>query len=107
MNLAMLIRHHYLRGQGFGLILWESLGSNKTLKLRFRKIGWLVTKYPLRRMFSMGKGVMRWGKSMRGYFLLSFPLTLVGTMSAALGAVMFLLRPEGHAANSQSKEKLK
>ncbi len=104
-NPIILMRHHFLRGRGFGRILWEYLGPQKTRKFRFRKIGWLVTKYPLKRIFSMGKGVIRWGKPMRGYFLLSFPLILVGTMSAALGAVMFLLRPEGLAMNSRNKEK--
>ena len=88
-NPTILVRHHYLRGLGFGRILWESLGPHKTRKARFRRIAWLVTKYPLKRIFSMGKGVMRWEKPMRGYFLLSVPLILVGTMSAAFGAVIF------------------
>ena len=100
----ILVRHHYLRGRGFGRILWEYLGPQKNLKFRFQKISWLVTKYPLKRVFSMAKGVVRWGKPIWRYFMLSFPLILVGTMSAALGAVTFLLRPEGPGMDSRNKE---
>ena len=104
-NPLILVRHHYLRGRGFGRILWEYLGPQKTRKFRFRRIGWLVTKYPLRRIFYTTKGVLRWGKPMRGYFMLSFPLIVVGTMSAALGGVMFLLRPEGRVTDHRKTER--
>jgi glycosyltransferase involved in cell wall biosynthesis len=103
-NPIILVRHHYQRGRGFGRILWEYPGPQKNRKFRFRKIGWLMTKYPLKRVFSMAKGVVRWGKPIWGYFVLSFPLILVGTMSAALGAVTFLLRPEHSATDHRNKE---
>jgi glycosyltransferase involved in cell wall biosynthesis len=90
----ILVRHHYQRGRGFGRMLWEYPGPKKTRKFRLRRIRWLMTKYSLMRIVHITKGTLRWGKPMRGYFVLSFPLIVVGTMSAALGAVSFLLRPE-------------
>ncbi|MDH4195267.1 MAG: glycosyltransferase [Nitrospirota bacterium] len=103
-NLMILIRHHYLRGRGFGRILWEYPGPQKTRKFRLRRIRWLVMKYPLRRIFFIIRGVVRWGKPMRGYFVWSFPLILAGTMSAALGAVSFLLRPEDCVTDRRNRE---
>ncbi len=52
----------------------------------------------------MGKGVIRWGKPMWGYFVLSFPLILAGTISAAIGGVVFLLRPEGPVTDDRNKK---
>ena len=66
-NLMILIRHHYLRGRGFGRILWEYPGPQKTRKFRLRRIRWLVMNYPLRRIFFIIRGVVRWGKPMGGY----------------------------------------
>jgi glycosyltransferase involved in cell wall biosynthesis len=103
-NPMILVRHHYLRGRGFGRILWECLGPQKTREFRLRKIRWLVTKYPLRRIFFMGKGVFRWGKPMWGYFVWSFPLIVAGTLSAALGGVNFFIRPDGGGTDSTSRE---
>ncbi len=93
-NPAILVRHHYLRGRGFGRMLWEYPGPQKTRKFRLRRIRWLLTKYTVLRIFHITKGAMRWGRPMWGQFVVSYPLILVGTISAALGAVMFLLRPE-------------
>ena len=93
-NPLILVRHHYLRGRGFGRMLWEYPGPQKTLKFRLRRIRWLVAKYILARILRITKGVIHWGRPMWGYFVLSFPLILVGTMSAALGAVSYLVRPE-------------
>jgi glycosyltransferase involved in cell wall biosynthesis len=104
-NPMILVRHHYLRGRGFGRILWEHLSPQKTHKFRYRKIRWLVTKYPLRRTFFMGKGVLRWGKPMWGYFVWSFPLIVAGTLSAALGGVIFLVRPDGGGTNHTRTER--
>jgi len=104
-NPFILVRHHYLRGRGFGRMLWEYPGPQKTHKFRFRRIRWLMTKYPLKRIFHITKDVIRWGKPMRGHFLLSFPLVLAGTMSAALGAVSFLLRPEGRVTDHSKTER--
>lgn len=98
-NPLILVHHHYLRGLGFGRILWEYPGPQKNLRFRFRRIRWLVTTYPLKRIFSMGRGVMRWGKPLWGYFILSFPLVVAGTLSAALGGVTFLVRPEGRGTD--------
>jgi hypothetical protein len=90
----ILLHHHYQRGRGFGRILWEYPGPAKNLTFRFRRIRWLVTKYPAKRIFGITGSVLRWGKPMRRYFALSFPLVIAGTLSAALGAVIYLLRPE-------------
>jgi glycosyltransferase involved in cell wall biosynthesis len=93
-NPLILLQHHYQRGSGFGRILWEIPGPAKTLTFRFRRILWLVTKYPAKRIFLLTVSVFRWGAPVRRYFVLSFPLVLAGTLSAALGAVIYLLRPE-------------
>ena len=55
----------------------------------------------------MGKGVIRWGKPMWGHFVLSFPLILAGTISAAIGGVVFLLRPEGRVTDHRNKKRSK
>jgi glycosyltransferase involved in cell wall biosynthesis len=93
-NPLILVRHHYLRGRGFGRMLWEYPGPKKTRKFRFRRIRWLVTKYTLGRIIRITKGVIHWGRPMWGYFVVSFPLILAGILSAALGAVSYLVRPE-------------
>lgn len=103
-NPLILIRHHYLRGRGFGRILWEYPGPKKTRKFRLRRIRWLLTKYPLKRIYYMTKGVRRWGKPVWHHFILSFPLIVVGTVSAALGGVIFLLRPENRATEHMTKQ---
>ncbi len=105
MNPIILVRHHYLRGCGFGRMLWEDSGPQKTRQFRFYCIFFFFTKYPLKRIFYTIKGVIRWGKPMRGYFVVSFPLMLVGTMSAALGAVFFLLRPESRVMDHRNHER--
>jgi glycosyltransferase involved in cell wall biosynthesis len=102
-NPFILVRHHYLRGRGFGRMLWEYPGPQKTRKFRFRRIRWLVTKYTLNRILNITKGVIRWGKPMWGFFVLSFPLILAGTISAALGAVFFLLRPESRVMDHRNQ----
>jgi glycosyltransferase involved in cell wall biosynthesis len=89
----LLLRHHYERGLGFGRILREEPGSARNLKARFRRIRWLLTRYPVKRVYGITKSVLRWGKPMRRYFVLSLPLVMAGTLSAALGAVVYLLRP--------------
>ena len=102
-NPAILLRHHYLRGRGFGRMLWEYPGPQKTRKFRLRRIRWLMTKYTVLRIFRITKGVIQWGRPMWGQFVVSYPLILLGTMSAALGAVMFLLRPERSATGHGNK----
>ena len=88
-----LWRHHLLRGLGFGRILWEQSGRGRTLRSRLPSIWWLMTKYPWRRVRFITRNVVRWGKPVRRYFLLSLPLILTGIASAALGALAFLFRP--------------
>jgi len=101
----ILVHHHYLRGRGFGRMLWEYPGPQKTRRFRLRRIRWLMTQYPVKRIVHITKGVIRWGKPIRGYFVASFPLILVGMMSAALGAVIFLLRPERSAQGIGTMER--
>jgi glycosyltransferase involved in cell wall biosynthesis len=93
-NPFILLQHHYQRGRGFGRILLEHPGPAKNLKFRYRRIRWLVTKYPAKRIFLLTGSVFRWGAPVRRYFLWSFPLVVAGTLSAALGAVIYLLGPE-------------
>jgi len=105
-NPFILLQHHYQRGRGFGRILWEYPGPAKTLKFRYRRIRWLVTKYPAGRIFRITESVLRWGKPMRRYFVLSLPLVVAGTLSAALGAVIYLLRPEDRLADQRENKRL-
>ena len=101
-NPSILVRHHYLRGRGFGRMLWEYPGPRKTRKFRLRRIRWLVTQYPVKRIVDITKGVTRWGKPMWKQFVVSYPLIILGTMSAALGAVIFLVRPESSAVDTRN-----
>ena len=103
-NPMILLHHHYERGLGFGKMLWEYPGPVKNLPFRLRRIWWLITRYPAKRMLAITKGSIRWGKPMRHTFFLSFPLILAGTLSAALGAVVYLLRPEGKRTDHYLKE---
>jgi glycosyltransferase involved in cell wall biosynthesis len=103
-NPIILVRHHYVRGCGFGRMLWEYPGPQKTRQFRFRRIRWLVTRYPVKRIFHITKDVIRWGKPMRGYFVVSFPLIVAGIMSAALGAVSVLVRPENPVTDHMTKK---
>ena len=98
----ILVRHHYLRGRGFGRMLWEYPGPRKTRKFRLRRIRWLMTQYPVKRIVDITKGVTRWGKPMWKQFVVSYPLIILGTMSAAIGAVIFLVRPESSAVNTKN-----
>jgi glycosyltransferase involved in cell wall biosynthesis len=92
-TIAQLSRHHYERGLGFGRILWEQAGRPQGLRERAKTIVWLLAKYPIRRMRFIRQAVRDWGESVKREFVQSFPLVVAGVASAAVGAVLFLLRP--------------
>ena len=98
-----LLRHHFVRGRGFGLILWEQSGRPQRLRSRLRRILWLVTKYPAKRMRFITRAVRDWGETERGHFALSLPLILAGVASAALGALGFTLRPRPASGRASAR----
>jgi glycosyltransferase involved in cell wall biosynthesis len=90
-NSIILLKHHFSRGFGFGRLLWEYPGPKKNIKFRFRRIRFLMTRYPVKRLRSIIANVLRYGKPMRRQFIMSLPLIVAGTFSAALGAAVYLL----------------
>ena len=97
-----LLRHHFERGLGFGRILWEQAGQPRPLRERLKTILWLTTKYPVRRTRFIMQAVRDWGRPEHRQFVTSFPLVLAGVASAAVGAVLFLLRPGRAGARTSS-----
>ena len=92
-TVARLLHHHFERGLGFGRILWEQAGRPRKLRARAETILWLTTKYPVRRTRFIREAVRDWGATVRRDFTRSFPLVVAGVASAAVGAILFLLRP--------------
>jgi len=92
-TVTRLLRHHYERGLGFGRILWEQAARPRRLRERREKIVWLLSKYPVRRTRFIMEAVRDWGATVKREFALSFPLVVAGVASAAVGAIVFLLRP--------------
>jgi glycosyltransferase involved in cell wall biosynthesis len=92
-TVARLLHHHFERGLGFGRILWEQAGRPRNLRARGQTILWLTTKYPVRRTRFIREAVRDWGATVRREFTRSFPFVVAGVASAAVGAILFLLRP--------------
>jgi len=92
-NPARLARHHFQRGRGYGRILWERSEESRRWKARLRTMVWLLGTYPYRRLRFVTRNVLRYGGQLRGRYVASLPLVLLGIASAALGAFTFLLRP--------------
>lgn len=85
-----LIVHHHDRGLAYGKILHERMqegGSPARLSTPTRVVLTLFLRYPVRRMWFMTRNVMAWGGSLRFRYLAVAPLALLGTLSAALGAL--------------------
>ena len=70
----------------------------QNLRARAETILWLTTKYPVRRTRFIREAVRDWGATVRRDFTRSFPLVVAGVASAAVGAILFLLRPRVAAA---------
>jgi glycosyltransferase involved in cell wall biosynthesis len=104
-TVARLLHHHFERGLGFGRILWEQAGRPRRLRSRGQTILWLTTKYPLRRTRFIREAVRDWGATVGREFTRSFPLVVAGVASAAVGAILFLLRPRIAAAPSSPAER--
>ena len=102
----ILLRHHFDRGLGFGRILWEYPGPEKNLRFRLKRIRWLCTQYPAKRIYGITKGALQFGKPMRRWFILSYPLVIAGVLSAALGAIIFLIRPEGGMGGCRNRNRV-
>jgi glycosyltransferase involved in cell wall biosynthesis len=99
-TVARLLHHHFERGLGFGRILWEQAGRPKSLNARGATILWLMTKYPVRRTRFIKEAVREWGEPVRREFVRSFPLVVAGVAGAAVGAILFLLRPRAAGASA-------
>jgi len=100
-NPVQLWRHHFRRGLAYGRILWEQSGCGHTLASRWPNIRWLLFKYHYRRMFFISKHVARWGKPAMLRFIMTIPLQAVGIVCAAIGALVFLIRPRGGNESQQ------
>jgi len=92
-TLYRLLQHHFNRGRGFGKILWEQTGRPRRLGPRGKTILWLMTNYPVRRTRFITKAVQEWGDTVHRQFVRCSPFIVAGVASAALGAILFLLRP--------------
>ena len=86
-----LIRHHFVRGRGFGRILRGDFEPSK----RPRRIGRLrfLARYPRRRLASTDTRVSNWGGSLRAEYRRARPLVKLGIAAAWAGTWFELLRP--------------
>lgn len=101
-NPVHLWRHHYGRGLAYGRILWEGSGRGFTLASRWPDIRWFLFRYHYRRMLFIGKHVMRWGRPLVCRFILTVPLQAVAIACAAIGALVFLMRPGAKTTHNDS-----
>lgn len=87
-----LMRHHFVRGRGFGRILrerdgWERRNLLGASGLRF------LRQQTVRRLSATTRNVRRWGaRRIRAHYLRAFPLVVAGTLAAAAGTWYELLR---------------
>jgi glycosyltransferase involved in cell wall biosynthesis len=87
-----LIRHHFVRGRGYGRILRERDGWER--RDLFGPAGLqLLRRQTVHRVTSTGRNVRRWGdRKMRTAYARALPLVAVGALSAAIGTWYELLR---------------
>ena len=79
-----------MRGEGFGRILWER--SKRSNKNRLTLLAWVTFVYPISRLRLITSNVLKWGDGLRDKFITSFPLVVIGVLSAAAGAAAILMR---------------
>jgi len=88
-----LVRHHFVRGRGFGRItLQNTAKGDSLLDRRFLKVHLL--RYLPRRLSWTSRQVWRWGSSdYRRRYALVLPLVAAGSVAAWLGMWYEFLRP--------------
>jgi hypothetical protein len=91
-----LMRHHFVRGRGFGRILRERDGWGRGNLLGRSGLRFL-RQQTARRLSATTRNVLRWGdRRTHAQYLRAFPLVVVGTLAAAAGTWYELLRgPSG------------
>jgi glycosyltransferase involved in cell wall biosynthesis len=87
-----LVRHHVVRGRGFGRILRERDGWGRRNLLGPSGLRFL-RQQTVRRLSATTRNVRRWGdRRIRAQYLRAFPLVVAGTLAAAAGTWYELLR---------------
>jgi glycosyltransferase involved in cell wall biosynthesis len=92
-NVWRLVRHHFVRGRGFGRItLWNTAKGSSLLNRRFFNVHLL--RYLPRRLRWTSRQVWRWGSSeYRRRYVLVLPFVTAGSVAAWLGMWFEILRP--------------
>jgi hypothetical protein len=96
-----LLRHHFVRGRGFGRILRERDGWGR--RDLFGPAGLrLIRQQTARRLRATTRNVFRWGdRRAHAQYLRAFPLVVAGTLAATAGTWYELLRaPGGHGSDA-------
>jgi glycosyltransferase involved in cell wall biosynthesis len=87
-----LVRHHFVRGRGFGRILRERDGRPRRNLLGASGLR-LLRQQTARRLSATTRNVRRWGdRRIRTQYLRAFPLVVAGSFAAAAGTWYELLR---------------
>lgn len=93
-----LVRHHFVRGRGFGRILRERDGWERR-DLLGPSGPRLLRQQTVRRLSATTRNVRRWGdRWTRFQHLRAFPLVVVGSLAAAAGTWYELLKAPGGPA---------
>ena len=91
-NLWRLMRHHFVRGRGFGRITLRNTAKGSSL-LNRRFLNTHLLQYLPRRLSWTSRSVWRWGSSeYRRRYVLVFPLVAAGSAAAWLGMWYEILR---------------
>jgi glycosyltransferase involved in cell wall biosynthesis len=96
-----LVRHHFVRGRGFGRILRERDGWGRSDLFGVSGLRFL-RQQTARRLSLTTRNVWRWGdRRAQAQYLRAFPLIVAGTLAAAAGSWYELLRaPGGHGSGT-------
>jgi glycosyltransferase involved in cell wall biosynthesis len=88
-----LVRHHFVRGRGFGRITLQNTAKGSSLFNR-RFLSVHLLRYLPRRLSWTSRQVWRWGSSeYRRRYVLVLPLVAAGSVAAWLGMWYEILRP--------------
>jgi glycosyltransferase involved in cell wall biosynthesis len=92
-SLWRLIRHHFVRGRGFGRITLQNAAKGSSL-LNRQFLKTRLLQYLPRRLSWTSRSVWRWGSpEYRRRYALVFPLVTAGSVAAWLGMWYEILRP--------------
>jgi hypothetical protein len=92
-----LIRHHFVRGRGWGRIFRDHQAQAPLVSPR--RIGTLFARQVVQRLRQITRNVSMWGEGLRHKYWWSFPLVLTGAIATWAGTCYELLRgvPKGSA----------